>query len=166
MTRPIVSIVDPNHADAKSAQSAVRAMGLEVAIYHSGPEFLRRFKPSRPGCVILEARVPGFHGIQLLDELVASETPQPVIFLTAYASIAMAVRALRRGALNFLEKPIRQSELGPAVAEALQLCEQRQARRIENARKRSDPIVAGSSTPQTAWDMSFPYAPSTCAAPA
>lgn len=96
-------------------------MSLVCEVYASGQEFLAAYDRSRPGCVVLGLRVPGASGMQIQHFLNAEKNGPPVIFLTAHADLSIAVEAMRAGAVNFLEKPVRTKELWNSIEEAIAL---------------------------------------------
>lgn len=120
-----VSVIDADSACSAAVAQMLRAMGVNIAVYRSAIDFLDCFDPLRPGCAILEVRIPGMNGLQLQEELAARQSPLPLIFLTQYGTVAIAVRAIQAGAVHFLEKPFREAELSQAIAEALALDQQR-----------------------------------------
>jgi FixJ family two-component response regulator len=102
-------------------------MNLGCQTYASGKEFVDAYDSSRPGCVVLELRIPGADGMQVQKFLNPTGGGFPVIFLTAYPDLSIAVEAMRAGAVNFLEKPARSRELWTAIEEAIELdCQRRQ----------------------------------------
>ncbi len=121
----IVSVIDPDADSTAAVERVLRAMNLESVVYPSGVEFLEKLDLEQPGCVILEVKVSDMNGLQIQEELVARQAPQAVVFLSDHATVSMAVRALRSGAVHFLEKPVRENELWLAVTEALDVDEKR-----------------------------------------
>jgi FixJ family two-component response regulator len=90
-------------------------MGWDCRAFASAEEFLERFDPARPGCVVTGLRLPGMDGLQLQEHLARLSSAPPVILVSAYGSIPIAVRAMRNGALSVLEKPCDADELASAV---------------------------------------------------
>jgi len=129
--RPTVFVVDDNPAVRRSLKALFGAEGLEVAAYGSGTEFLAAWEPTRSGCLVLDLRLRGESGLELLDALRARRAVLPVIVLTGHGSIPASVRALKAGAIDFLEKPARPSELVARVREALALGQERQEAEAE-----------------------------------
>jgi FixJ family two-component response regulator len=94
-------------------------VGLRAQTFASASEFLRDFRPDAPGCVILDVRMPDTSGLDLFEELVARGEGMPVIFITAYADVPMAVRAMKSGAVEFVEKPFNRQTLLDRVQRAI-----------------------------------------------
>jgi two-component system, LuxR family, response regulator FixJ len=117
---PTVFIIDDDPAVRQSLTVLMRAMRLHAEAYESAQAFLDAFDPSRPGCVLLDVRMQGMSGLGLLEEFSRQEIPLPAIVMSAYGDVPMVVRAMKAGALNFLEKPCRDQQLWEAIQEALQ----------------------------------------------
>lgn len=124
-SEPTVFVVDADGPTRDAVRDLVHTMNLQCEAYVSGEEFLEAYDPSRPGCLLLEVRIPGISGLQIQERLASEGAAIPVMFLTARATVSIAVRAMRAGALHFLEKPFRQHELWDAIQEAVLLDEQR-----------------------------------------
>lgn len=114
-----VHIVDDDPAVRQSMSLLVRSMGLRPEAFASANEFLDQCDGSRPGCVLLDLRMPGLSGMELLELMQRHKMPLPVIIISAHGDVPTAVRAMRSGALNFLEKPCRDQQLWEAIQEAL-----------------------------------------------
>lgn len=114
-----VFIVDDDPAVRQSLAVLMRSMRLQAEAYGSAQEFLDAFDASRPGCLLLDVRMPGLSGLGLLEQFKRQEVFLPAIVMSAYGDVPMAVRAMRAGALNFLEKPCRDQQLWEAIQEAL-----------------------------------------------
>lgn len=127
-----VFVVDGDIATRDAVLGLARTMNLQGEAYSSGQAFLRTDLQARPGCVILDVRVPDTNGLAVQQELAASDVTLPVIFLTSHATVSIAVRAMRAGAVNFLEKPLREHELWDAIQDALVMDKQR--RRLRRQR--------------------------------
>jgi FixJ family two-component response regulator len=118
-TPPIVHVVDDESAVRISLKRLLRSVGLETRTYHSAQEFLRSQRPEAPECLILDVRLPGLSGLDLQQELTASKTDLPVIFITGHGDIPMSVRAMKAGAVEFLTKPVREQDLLDAIERAI-----------------------------------------------
>jgi two-component system response regulator FixJ len=116
---PTVFVVDDNAAVRTSLRMLFTASGLRVESYASGREFLAAYDATRSGCLVLDLRLRGESGQDVLDELARRRAPLPVVVLTAHGSVAASVRALRAGAVDFLEKPAPPAVLVEHVREAL-----------------------------------------------
>ena len=123
-----VFVVDPDKTVRAQLCEMARNMGLAYEGYTSAESFLAAYDASRPGCLILEVVLPGVSGLQVLEELTVRGGPLPLVFLTEHGKVFIAVRAMRAGAVDFLEKPVRAGELWDAVATAIQLDRQRRTR--------------------------------------
>jgi FixJ family two-component response regulator len=113
--QPVVFVVDDDASVRASVSRALRTVGLEVESFGSTREFLQSKRPDAPGCIVLDVRLPGVGGIELQRELMKSNINLPVIFISAHGDIAMSVRAIKSGAVEFLTKPLREQELLDAV---------------------------------------------------
>ena len=129
-----VFIVDADREAREAVRSLASTMNLQCETYASGRDFLSASDGKRRGCVILEVRIPGVNGLRILEHLNAIENDIPVLFLAEGATVSIAVRAMRAGAVHFLEKPLREHELWDAIQEAIELDHQR--RKIQHRRKR------------------------------
>jgi FixJ family two-component response regulator len=116
---PTVFVIDGDERVRSGIQSLLASVGLTVAGYRSAREFLAAYDPARPGCLILETRLAGLGGLELQERLARAEVAPPVIVLTAHGDIPLAVQAMRNGAVDFLEKPVRPQTLLDRVHEAL-----------------------------------------------
>jgi two-component system, LuxR family, response regulator FixJ len=105
-TRGVVYIVDGDRASASSMSSLFSTVGLETQIHHSPNEFLKNLCPVEPSCVVLEMRTPELSGLEVLARLRQRPMRIPVIVATAHGSVNSAVRAMKLGAAEFLEKPV------------------------------------------------------------
>jgi two-component system response regulator FixJ len=103
----------------------LESVQLHAEFYANPQDFLRTFDPARPGCVVLDVRMPGMSGLELLDRLSAAKIQIPVILLTAHADVPMAVRALKAGAIDFLTKPYSGQELLDRINHALAIDQRR-----------------------------------------
>jgi FixJ family two-component response regulator len=102
---PIVHVVDDDPGFRNSLRLLLESDRLAVETYARAADFLARYVPDHPGCLLLDLRMPGMSGIQLQEELTARGIRVPTVFLTAHGDVPAAVTAVRRGALDFIEKP-------------------------------------------------------------
>ncbi len=116
-----VFVVDDDHNSRDDMQELLREHGYTAETYDSGEAFLAADQPDRSGCLVVDAMMPGMGGLALLESLAASGRGLPAIVITGYGDIAMAVQAMKVGAADFLEKPIRADELVASIARALEL---------------------------------------------
>lgn len=101
-----VYIVDDDEAVRDAVELLISSVGLDARSFASGSEFLETGLPAGPACVLLDVRMPGMSGPEVQEHLQAARPDIPVIFLTGHGDVPVAVRALKRGAFDFLEKPI------------------------------------------------------------
>lgn len=119
MREPMVYVVDDDPDMRDSLHWLMRTVGLEVQVFSSASAFLEGFDPDGPGCLVFDVRMPGTSGLDLYEELAARGDGMPVIFITAYADVPMAVRALKSGAVEFVEKPFNRQALLDRVQRAI-----------------------------------------------
>lgn len=110
--KPLIRIVDDDEALTASSAMLLEAMGWDVAVWHSGGAFLDEADLMRPGCLVLDVRMPGLTGLDVQAELERRGSNLPILFLSAHGSIQMAVHVMRHGAVDFLEKPVEPMTLG------------------------------------------------------
>ena len=132
MTGPVVHFVDDDEAMVRATTRLLEAAGLQVATYGSASDFLARADSSMEGCVILDMRLPDQSGLDLQAALASQGVQLPVIFMTGYGLIPDTVRAMQRGAVDFLTKPVDGQDLLASVSRALA---QDAASRVERARQ-------------------------------
>jgi FixJ family two-component response regulator len=105
MSEPTVYIVDDDPDMCDSLCWLLGTVGLRTATFPSAAEFLHGYAGQRPACLVLDVRMPGTSGLDLFEEVTARGVQIPVLFITAHADVPMAVRAMKSGAAEFLEKP-------------------------------------------------------------
>ncbi|MEO1525690.1 MAG: response regulator [Planctomycetota bacterium] len=124
----MIQIVDDDDRDRASLVELVSSLGHQYVTYNRPDEFLDAVDPRVPGCVMLDICMPGLTGFDVLERLRARGILLPVIFLSAFADIRMAVRALTAGATGFLEKPYAAHEIVQLMNKAL--CEDEKSRHL------------------------------------
>lgn len=124
-----VFVVDDDDGARESVVALVTLKGLQARGFTSAEEFLAYYNPSLKGCVVADVRLLGMSGLELLGQLNARDSSLPVVVITGYADVPMAVRAMQQGAVTFLEKPCQEHELWRAVQEALAREQSEQAHR-------------------------------------
>jgi two-component system, LuxR family, response regulator FixJ len=117
-TTPAVLLVDDDPAVRKSLSLALTLAGYQVRSYASPDELLRELTPEQRGCLVLDLRMPGMSGLELQQELQARGCTLPIIFISAFGDIPATVRAMKGGALDFLEKPFSTEALMARIDEA------------------------------------------------
>ena len=118
-TSPVVFIIDDDASVRKSLSRLLRTSGFNVETYESGEHFLSREPYHGIGCIVLDIRMPGLSGMDLHDELISARRALPIIFITGYGDIPMSVRAMKKGAIDFLPKPFDEEDLLQALDKAI-----------------------------------------------
>ena len=116
---PIVFVVDDDSSMREALTDLISSVGLSVEAFKSAQEFLENRRPDAPACLVLDVRLPGLSGLDLQRELLRTEAPIPIIFITGHGDIPMSVRAIKEGAVEFLPKPFRDQDLLDAIQHAL-----------------------------------------------
>lgn len=115
----LVHVVDDDLAVRDSLRWLLEGEGLSVKTYASAEEFIARFTGERAGCAVVDLRMPGMSGLELQEWLALRHIRLPLVFVTAHGDIPLAVIAMRRGAVDFVEKPFANEQLVEAVRRAL-----------------------------------------------
>jgi FixJ family two-component response regulator len=163
---PTVLVVDDDPAVLKGLSRLLRSARLDVATFSSPREFLERHDPRAPGCLVLDVAMPGLNGLELQEALKAKSSELPIIFLTGHGDIPMSVQAMKRGALDFLTKPVNDEDLLKAVHAAIEKdrlqrqtraevaeIEQRLATLTSREREVLEHVISGQLNKQTAADL-------------
>src|SRR5260370_34693634 len=116
---PTVVVIDDDEEIREGLQGLLGSVGLGVELFASVQEFLGSARPDRPGCLVLDVRLPGRSGLDFNDDLARSNGHMPVIFISGHADVPMSVRAMKAGAVEFLTKPVRPQDLLDAIQRAL-----------------------------------------------
>lgn len=116
---PTVFVVDDDDAVRNSLRLLLKSVGLATEAMSCAGEFLESYRPSHPGCLVLDVRMPGMSGLELQQELNVRGATLPVIFITGHGDIPMAVEAMQHGAFDFLQKPFRDQDLIDRIRRAL-----------------------------------------------
>lgn len=155
---PVVFVVDDDPAMRESLRWLIESIGLTVQTHATAREFLDRYDPSSAGCLVLDVRMPGLSGLELQDQLVNRGSLLPIIMITGYAEVPMAVRAMKAGAIDFIEKPFSDQDLLDRLRFAIDISQQarveereraeigaRVARLTQREREVCDRVIAGKS---------------------
>jgi two-component system response regulator FixJ len=118
-TEATVFVVDDNLGVRKSVSALLEAEGIAVETFASGDEFLAAYDPERAGCLVLDVRLKRSSGLDLQDELRRRKAMLPIIVLTGYGNVPTSIRALKAGAVDFLQKPVRPQLLLERIRAAL-----------------------------------------------
>lgn len=119
MAEPTVFIVDDDQAVARSLRWLIESVRLKVETFSSAQEFLDDYESSKPGCLVLDVRMPGMSGLDLQERLAAQRIQVPIIFITGHGDVQMAVRAVQSGAFDFVEKPFNDQDLLDRIQKAI-----------------------------------------------
>jgi FixJ family two-component response regulator len=117
---PTVFVVDDDEAVRKAVSRLLRSAGIAVTVFASPREFLARYDPATPGCLVLDIAMPDFDGLQLQTALGEKGSILPIIFLTGHGDVSKSVQAMKHGAFDFLSKPVKDKDLLTAVRAAIE----------------------------------------------
>ena len=126
-SEPTVFVVDDDQAMRNSLQWLIESIGMKVRTYGSANEFLTNYYPGRAGCLLLDVRMPGMSGLELQAHLARRDSRLPVIIITGHGDVAMAVKAMKSGAVDFIEKPFHDVELLSSIRNALNFDEKQRS---------------------------------------
>ena len=115
-----VFVVDDDPLIRDALEQLIKSVGLKAYSFSSAREFLEKDLPDEPSCLILDIRMPGLSGLDLQDELAKRGFTIPVIFITGHGTVPMSVRAMKAGAVDFLQKPFEDQELLDAINNAIE----------------------------------------------
>ncbi|NKL25473.1 response regulator [Rhizobium leguminosarum bv. viciae] len=141
----LVIVVDDDDGMREGLREILQSVGIETLGFGSTAELLGKALPDRPGCLVLDVRLPGLSGLDLQTKLNALGNQLPIIFMTGYGDVPMSVRAMKAGAVDFLTKPFRDQEMLDAVAIAI---EKDRARRSEVSANSEVTALAATLTPR------------------
>jgi two-component system response regulator FixJ len=133
-TESTVFVVDDDADLRESLGWLFQSAGLRVKSYSTAQEFLTDYKPEEPGCLLLDVRMPGLSGLDLQEELRRRGVPPPIIIMTGHARVPMAVRALKGGAIDFIQKPFSDQSLLERIRQAIDLDRRTRQVRTEAAK--------------------------------
>jgi FixJ family two-component response regulator len=128
-----VFVIDDDPGARESVIALVSLKGLKAEGYNSAEDFLAHHDASRAGCIVVDVKMSGMSGLELLRKLNERGSHLPVVVITGYADVPMAVRAMQEGAFTFLEKPCGEQELWQAIQGALEIERSQQPQRRERA---------------------------------
>lgn len=132
--QPLVRVVDDDAAIREAMLDLLRSVGVEAVSFASTRALLEAGLSARPGCLVLDVRLPGVSGLDLQAQLAAAGDGLPIIFMTGHGDIPMSVRAMKAGAVDFLTKPVRDQDMLDAVAAAIARDGERRGARAAVAR--------------------------------
>jgi FixJ family two-component response regulator len=119
-TQETVFVVDDDEAVRDSLRWLLEANGYRVQCFSSAEQFLEAYQPSQLGCLILDVRMSGMSGLELQERLIADDSSLPIIFVTGHGDVPMAVSTMKKGAMDFIEKPVDEAELRKLVERMLE----------------------------------------------
>lgn len=166
----MIYVVDDDNAIRDSLRLLFEALDLKVKTYEDANKFLDDFDPEADGCLLLDVRMPGMSGLTLQAKLSEMNAPIPIIIMTAHADVPMAVRAMKQGVVDFIEKPFRDQQLIDAVFHAMEkykaqknkfqtkkIFEQRQAVLTNREQQILEMLTQGKTNKQIAADLDISY---------
>jgi FixJ family two-component response regulator len=118
--KSIVFVVDDDPSMRRGLYRLILSAGYTVETFVSAGDFLKRRPPKGPSCLVLDVKMPGISGLDLQEKLLSKENAIPIIFISGHGDIPMSVKTLKKGAVNFLSKPVDEKDLLDAIHEALQ----------------------------------------------
>jgi FixJ family two-component response regulator len=121
----IIYIVDDDEAVRDSLRWLLEANGYAVRSFAGAEEFLATYDPEQVGVLIADIRMPGMSGLELQETLIARKAPLPIVFITGHGDVPMAVSTMKKGAVDFLEKPFNEADLRALVASMLDQARER-----------------------------------------
>ncbi len=121
----IIYVVDDDEAVRDSLRWLLEANGYRVRCFASGEEFLGVYDPVQLAVLIVDVRMPGMSGLELQEVLIARKAPIPIVFITGHGDVPMAVTTMKKGAVDFLEKPFNEADLRTIVARMMEQAQER-----------------------------------------
>jgi two-component system response regulator FixJ len=160
---PTVVVVDDDEAVRDSLQAMLEAEGFAVETFAAAEDFLESYAPKPDSCLLVDVRMPGMDGIELLTKLATRVNSPPVIMITGHGDVPMAVMAMKLGAVDFVEKPFAAATLERSIRDALAVCrpastatseiDRRLARLTQREREVLEQLVVGRSNKAIALEL-------------
>ena len=144
-TKGTVYVVDDDDAIRDSLRWLLEANDYKVELYDSGESFIAKYDPNAIAVLVLDVRMPGMSGLEVQEHLLARKADLPIIFITGHGVVPMAVRALKKGAVDFIEKPFQQAALKAQVEHMLN---EARERRMKNERQSLNEALLAKLTPR------------------
>lgn len=138
-----IYVVDDDEAVRDSLQWLLEGKGYRVRCFDSSETFLTRYDPREVACLFVDIRMNGMSGLELQDKLIERKSPLPIVFITAHGDVPMAVETMKKGALDFIQKPFDENKLF-ALVEKMQ--ERAQAAFVSHQRANTREILLGKLT--------------------
>lgn len=117
--QPNVYLIDDDQVITFLLVDLVESVGLPYAVFNDAPSFLKQDLSLLAGCIVTDVRMPGMSGLELQERLAAEGQPIPIVFITGHGDVRMAVRAVKAGAVDFIEKPFRDQDLLDCIHKVL-----------------------------------------------
>lgn len=144
-TKGTVYVVDDDDAIRDSLRWLLEANDYKVELYDSGESFIAKYDPNAIAVLVLDVRMPGMSGLEVQEHLLARKADLPIIFITGHGDVPMAVRTLKKGAVDFIEKPFQQAALKAQVEHMLN---EARERRMKNERQSLNEALLAKLTPR------------------
>jgi len=168
--KPVVFIIDDDPSMRESLADLFLSMQFDAEAFETAAAFMTKFpdqsRMERPGCILLDVRLPGISGLDFQSQLEKSGIRLPVVFMTGFGDIPMTVRAMKAGAVDFLTKPFKEQDVLDAVSSAVQRDSVRRQEAAQNQavvelvqtltpreREVMDAVVTGKMNKQIAFDL-------------
>ncbi len=129
-----VFIVDDDNDTRSSIAELIATVGIHTETFQNAVDFLKKYVSNGTECLLLDVRMPEMSGIELQKQLLDEDASIPVILMTAYADVTMAVQAMKAGAVDFIQKPFREQVLLESVQHALEIAAHRKRKNEKNAK--------------------------------
>jgi len=166
-TEQTVFVVDDDQAIRHAMRLLMESVGHECEVFESANEFIEKVPNDRPGCLLLDIRMPGMSGLELQEKLAQQGSTLPIIFITGHGDVPMAVDAMQNGAFDFIQKPFRDQELLDRISDVLKVEEsqrseleklgninERIAKLTNREREVMDLVVTGKANKVIAYELS------------
>ena len=142
-TNATVFVVDDDASLCDSLLFLIESVGLQVRTFQTHADFLAAYDPTCPGCIVLDVRMPGMSGLELQELLNARRSGHPVIKITGHGDVAMAIRSMKAGAFDFIEKPFSDQILLDRIQRAVEVDgeRRRERARVDELRARFESIT-------------------------
>ncbi|MBY5461224.1 response regulator transcription factor [Rhizobium leguminosarum] len=142
---PVVFIIDDDLSMREALMELFRSMKFDAEAFESATAFMETANFNRPGCILLDVRLPGVSGLDFQTQLQHVGSKMPIVFMSGFGDIPMSVQAMKAGAIDFLTKPFKDQDILDAVAAAM---ERDAAHRRQRAQSEAIASLAGSLTPR------------------
>lgn len=167
-TTSTIYIVDDDEAVRDSLRWLLEANDYNVRSFAEAEKFLQVYEPNEIAVLIADVRMPGMSGLELQEELLARKAPLPIVFITGHGDVPMAVSTMKKGAVDFLEKPFNEADLRRIVANMLDIAKERVTEALQQKNQQAifdrltareqqvlERIVAGRLNKQIAGDLNI-----------